>query len=230
MHYDVTAEETRLAKNPHHIFNINVIVTHLAISQVALEIGHGNPLPFLLIPIISGLVIAYLYTRSKNLAKEGSSWFVAANWTLAWRRGRNLLIAYGVAVVVITIGVILGDLVGGGLMMNDLSDDDSSTSIVQKIGTFFGAIVVFFTVLYNFLQTGISVYDAGKGIIDPKIEKFIPRDEHSNAELGEGLDEVRHDDKKQMETKNERSEADETALNETRADEATDVNSSEKKD
>lgn len=197
MRYEVTAEETRLAKNPHHIFNINVIITHLAVSQVALEIGHGSPFPFLLIPLISGLVIAYLYTRSKKLAQEDASWFVAANWTLAWRRGRNLLIAYGVAAIVITLGVILGNVFGGGLMMNDFSEDNSSTSIVQKIGTFFGAIVVFFTVLYNFLQTGISVYDAGKGIIDPKIERFIPRGENANAELGEGLDEALQDENPQ---------------------------------
>lgn len=197
MHYQVTAEEQRLAKNPHHIFNVNVIVTHLAISQVALEIGHGNPLPFLLVPIISGLVIAYLYFHGKKVIQE-QSWFVGAHWTLAWRRGRNLLIAYGVAIVVMLLAALLGNLFGSGLMMNDFSAEGSSTSIIQKIGTFFGALVVFFTVLYNFLQTGISVYDAGKGIIDDKIEKFLPRDENANAELGLSDDEgAKHKDTKQ---------------------------------
>lgn len=189
MRYQVTDQETRLAKTPHHIFNINVIVTHLAISQVALEIGHGSAVGFLLIPAISGAVIAYLYFHGQKMAAT-QSWFVGAHWTLAWRRGRNLLIAYGVAIVVMTLAAILGDLFGGGLMMNDLSMDEesSSTSIVEKIGMFFGALVVFFTVLYNFLQTGISVYDAGKGIIDPKIEAFHPRDENANIELGEGTE------------------------------------------
>jgi hypothetical protein len=190
MQYEVTDQDTRLAKNPHHIFNINVIVTHLAISQVALEIGHGSPVGFLLIPAISGAVIAYLYFHGQKMIAT-QSWFVGAHWTLAWRRGRNLLIAYGVAIVVMSLAAVLGDLFGGGLMMNDLSmeDENSSTSIIEKIGMFFGALVVFFTVLYNFLQTGISVYDAGKGIIDPKIEQFLPRDENSNAELGEIEDE-----------------------------------------
>lgn len=197
MHYQVTELDTKLAKNPHHIFNINVIVTHLAISQVALEIGHGNPFPFLLVPLISGMVIAYLYFHGQKVIKE-QSWFVGAHWTLAWRRGRNLLIAYGVAIVVMSLSALLGNLFGGGMMMNDFSEDGSSTSIIQKIGMFFGALTVFFTVLYNFLQTGISVYDAGKGIIDPKIEKFLPRDENSNAELGEGDDEAQHPTNKQM--------------------------------
>ncbi|MBO1924696.1 hypothetical protein [Thiomicrorhabdus sp. 6S3-12] len=202
MHYQVTDQEKHSAKIPHHIFNINVIITHLAISQVALEIGGGSPLPFLLVPIISGLVIFYLFKRSQQALAQGDSWFVAANWTLAWRRGRNLLISYAVATLVIGIGVVLGKLVGGGLMMNDFSAEGSSTSIVEKISLFFGAIVVFFTVLYNFLQTGISVYDAGKGIIDPKIEKFAPRGENANEELGEGSDEIHHLGAKQMNENN----------------------------
>lgn len=181
MQYQVTDSEKHLAKNPHHIFNVNVIVTHLAISQAALEMGHGNPYYFIFVPLISSMVIAYLYFHRKAVAKRGS-WFVSAHWTLAWRRGRNLLISYLVAIAVIGLSGMLGDLVGGG-MMNDFSESDSSTSIIEKIGTFFGALVVFFTVLYNFLQTGISVYDAGKGIIDPKIERFSPRDTTSNLEI-----------------------------------------------
>jgi hypothetical protein len=58
--------------------------------------------------------------------------------------------------------------------------------------------VIFVAVLITFMQTGISVYDAGKGIIDPKIEKFLPRGDDANAELGEGDDEVRHEGQKHM--------------------------------
>lgn len=187
MRYQVTPEEQHKAKTPHHIFNVNVILTHLAISQVSLELGHGNPVWFLLVPLISSLFIAYIYLQGNKVAQQ-HSWFVSAHWKLAWRRSINLLRAYAVAIVVIGLATLLGNVFGGGLMMNDFSAEGSSTSIVEKIGLFFGALVVFFTVLYNFLQTGISVYDAGKGIIDPKIEKFFPRDEHANPELGEGDD------------------------------------------
>lgn len=190
MRYEVTAEDKDKAKNPHHIFNINVILTHLAISQVSLEIGHGNPFYFLLVPLISSLFLGYIYFHGKKVAAN-NSWFVGAHWMLAWKRGRNLLIAYGVSITVIVLATLLGNVFGGGLMMNDFSDDGSSSSIIEKIGLFFGALVVFFTVLYNFLQTGISVYDAGKGIIDPKIEKYHPRTAESNAVLGEGTDDAR---------------------------------------
>ena len=189
MQYLVSDAEAKLAKNPHHIFNINIIVTHLAISQVSLEIGHGNPWYFLLVPAISSLVIAYLYFHGKQVAAS-QSWFVAAHWTLAWRRGRNLLIAYGIATIIMILGSVLGNLFGGGLMMNDFSSEGTSTSIIEKLSLFFAGLSVFVTVLYNFLQTGISVYDAGKGIIDPKIERFLPRDEQSNPELGISKDEA----------------------------------------
>lgn len=188
MQYQVSEEEKRLAKNPHHIFNVNVILSHLVIAQVALEIGHGNPFPFILVPLVSGLVIAYLYFHGKKVIGE-RSWFIGANWALAWRRGRNMLIAYAVAFIILILGWVLGEAFGGGLMMNDFSTEGSSTSIVQKISMYFAALSVFVTLLYNFLQTGISVYDAGRGIIDTKIERFIPRTENSNAELGMGSDE-----------------------------------------
>lgn len=200
MHYQVTEQDTRLAKNPHHIFNVNVIVTHLAISQVSLEIGHGNPFYFLLVPAISSMVIAYIYFHGKKMAAT-QSWFVGAHWTLAWRRGRNLLIAYAVATLIMVLGALLGNLFGSGLMMNDFSAEGSSTSIIEKISMYFAALSVFVTILYNFLQTGISVYDAGKGIIDAKIERFLPRDENSNPELGIGEDEGKFSNDKSPEDK-----------------------------
>ncbi|KUJ71228.1 hypothetical protein [Thiomicrospira sp. WB1] len=197
MRYQVTKDEKFLAKNPHHIFNLNILITHLAISKVALELGGGNPFYFLMVPGISLLVIAYLYFHGQKVQTRGS-WFVSAHWMLAWRRGRNLIISYAVAVVVLVLATILGNVFGGGLMMNDFSDSGSSTSIIQKIGMFFAGVVVFFTVLYNFLQTGISVYDAGKGIIDKKIERFLPRDANANVEIGEGDEPVKRDDEEQQ--------------------------------
>lgn len=182
MFYNITKKEAFAAKTPHHIFNLNVILTHLAMSKVALEIGDGSPINFILIPIISMIVISYLYFKSKQKSLE-ESWFVAAHWTLAWRRGRILIISYLVAITLFIIATFIGSLLGGGMMMNDFSADGSSTPIHEKIIMFLSAVIVFFTLLVMFLQEGISVYDAGKGIIDPSITKYQPRNEHSNEEL-----------------------------------------------
>jgi len=187
MHYNVTQQEISAAKLPHHIFNLNVILTHLAASQVVLEIGNGSALNFIMVPVISIMVLSYIYFQSKKLALE-DSWFVAANWTLAWRRGRILIISYAIAITIIVVTTLLGSLLGGGMMMNDFSTDGSSTPIHEKITMFLSAVIVFFTLLVMFLQEGISVYDAGKGIIDPSITKYLPRDEHSNEELPDKKD------------------------------------------
>ena len=182
MFYNITKKEAFAAKTPHHIFNLNVILTHLAMSKVALDIGDGSPINFVLIPIISMIVISYLYFKGKQKSLE-ESWFVAAHWTLAWRRGRILIISYLVAITIFIIATFIGSLLGGGMMMNDFSADGSSTPIHEKIIMFLSAVIVFFTLLVMFLQEGISVYDAGKGIIDPSITKYQPRNEHSNEEL-----------------------------------------------
>lgn len=195
MHYQVTPEETHLAKNPHHIFNINIIITHLFISMIVLEIGSTAML--LAVPIISSLVITYIYRHRKEVQKRGS-WFVSAHWELAWRRSRILLMSYAIAILMVVVYLLIDQVFPGGFSMNDFSDEGSQTNLGEIITVRFAAVVIFVAVLITFMQTGISVYDAGKGILDPKIAKFVPRGENANAELGEGDDEVHHDGQKQM--------------------------------
>lgn len=195
MHYKVTEQEIRAAKTPHHIFNINVIITHLFISMIVLEIG--NTLALLLIPLISGLVIFYLYNR-KNSTSVQSSWFVSAHWMLAWRRGRILLFSYAIALAMVAIYWIVDQIFPGGFSMNDFSTDNTQTNLGEIITIRFAAVVIFVAVLITFMQTGISVYDAGKGILDPSIEKLVPRDAHANEALGIGSDEVQHANIKKM--------------------------------
>ncbi len=189
MHYQVTTQEINAAKTPHHIFNMNVIITHLFISMIVLEIGHTTQL--LLIPFISSLVIFYLYNRKQKLALE-DSWFVAAHWTIAWRRGRILLISYAIAIGMVLVYALFDMIFPGGFSMNDFSAEGTQTNLGEIITIRFSAVVIFVAVLITFMQTGISVYDAGKGIVDPSIEKLLPRGPNANAELGEGSDEVQH--------------------------------------
>lgn len=189
MHYQVSPSEISRAKTPHHIFNINIIITHLFISMIVLEIGQTFEL--LLVPLISSLVIGYLYYR-KNQTAQQDSWFVAAHWTLAWRRGRILLLSYAVALAMVAIYSVIDLIFPGGFSMNNFAADNSQTNLGEIITIRFSAVVIFVAVLITFMQTGISVYDAGKGIMDPSIEKFLPRSAQSNAPLGIGADEISH--------------------------------------
>jgi len=187
MHYRVTEEEKRRAKTPHHIFNINVIITHLFMSMIVLEIGDSFEL--LLVPVISSIVIAYLYLTQKKKAKT-DTWFVASHWVMAWRRGRILLFSYVIAIAMVGIYLLIDNIFPGGFSMNDFSTEGTQTNLGEVITLRFAAVVIFVAVLITFMQTGISVYDAGNGISNPAIAKFLPRNEESNEELGKGSDEV----------------------------------------
>ncbi|MDG6774515.1 hypothetical protein QCB45_09240 [Thiomicrorhabdus sp. ZW0627] len=197
MHYQVTEDEKRRAKTPHHIFNINIIITHLFISMIVLEIG--DTIALLLVPFISTLVIAWLYSKTKKVIAN-DTWFVASHWFMAWRRGRILLISYGIAIAMVAIYTLIDMIFPGGFSMNDFSTEGGQTNLGEIITIRFAAVVIFVAVLITFMQTGISVYDAGNGISNPSLEKFLPRTADSNAELGEGKDEVSHTQTKQMES------------------------------
>ncbi|MBD3754058.1 MAG: hypothetical protein IE937_00280 [Gammaproteobacteria bacterium] len=192
MHYQVTEDEKRRAKTPHHIFNINVIITHLFISMIVLEIGQTVEL--LLVPMISSLVIAYLYFKRKQVIAN-DTWFVASHWTMAWRRGRILLMSYGIAIAMVLIYTLIDAIFPGGFTMNDFSTEGTQTNLGEIITLRFAAVVIFVAVLITFMQTGISVYDAGNGISNPAIAKYLPRGENANAELGNGADEANPNEK-----------------------------------
>ncbi|MDG4813271.1 hypothetical protein P8629_09660 [Hydrogenovibrio sp. 3SP14C1] len=207
MHYQVTEQETHLAKNPHHIFNINIILTHLFLSMIILEIG--STVTLLIIPFLSSLVLGYIYLHGKRVQQKGS-WFVSAHWALAWQRSKTLLISYATALVMVLLYILIDTLFPGGFSMNDFSAEGSQTNLGEIITIRFAALVIFLAVLITFLQTGISVYEAGKGIIDPKIEKHLLRDTDANAELGEGEDEVHHKGQKQLKSEKAIKETDKT--------------------
>ena len=183
MQYKITEHEAYAAKTPHHIFNLNIILVHLFIPMIVLEIGNGSS-ELLITPFISSLIIAYTYFHGKKVAQT-ESWFVAAHWKLAWKRCKVLLYSYALAGLIIVGYLLINKLFHGGMTMNDFSMDNSQTNIGEIIAVRFAATVVFVAVLITFMQTGISVFDAGKGIIDPSIEKLIPRDANANEALGE---------------------------------------------
>lgn len=183
MQYQVQDDEAQRAKNPHHIYNLNIILVHLFLSLSILKTT-GNMLMFILVPLISIAVLSFIRYKAYQKMRD-DTWFVSAHWMLAWRRGRLLIISYAAAIFVVSLYLLLDWITPSGMTMNNFAEDGSSTPIFQIITMFFGGAIVFFTVLITFLQTGISVYDAGKGIVDKKMANFVPRNEHSNAELGE---------------------------------------------
>jgi len=196
MQYRITQEEAHRAKIPHHIFNFNILITHLFAAYTILEIGHGAMLPFLIIPAVSTAVILYLCSRVK-VKLQNDTWFVAANWLVACRRGKILIGAYIAAITLMAVYMLIDMIFPGGMKMNDFSADGSSTNLMQVIFMYFSAFIVFVAVLFTFIQTGISVFEAGQGILDDKIEMLLPRKEGDNESLGHAEEESVPDEVRQ---------------------------------
>ena len=191
MQYQVTEDEKRRAKTPHHIFNVNVIITHLFGAMIVLEIGQTYQL--MLIPIISSLIIFFIYNKKNSVAKH-DTWFVASHWVQAWRRGRILLLSYAIAIAMVGIYMLINLIFPGGLSMNDFSTAGTQTNLGEVITIRFAAVVIFIAILITFMQTGIAVYDAGNGISNADIEKVLPRDANSNPEIETVVDKNKKDD------------------------------------
>lgn len=187
MQYQVTEDEAQVSKNPHHIFNLNILLTHLFLSLSILKMSLSMWY-FILIPGISIAVLSYVYFKGKQKVKT-DSWFVAANWILVWNRGKILIYSYIAAIVIVGLYSLINMIIPSNFVMNDFSEDGTSTPIFQIITMILSSVMVLVAVIITFLQTGISVFDCSQGVIDKKIAKYLPRDENSNPEIGE-YDEV----------------------------------------
>lgn len=180
MLYKVTPAETWRARTPHNLFNLNILIVHLFASYTIFELG--GVMFLLLIPVVSALILFYI--RHQSLAKrQTDTWFVAAHWTLAWRRSRILLMSYAIAIAMVVVYFAIDMLFPGGMSMNSLSiDEDAKQNIGEIIVERFAATVIFFAVIYTFILTAGSTFNAGRGEIDVNIVKYCPRDENANEE------------------------------------------------
>lgn len=183
MQYKVTEKEAQIAKNPHHIFNLNIILTHLFMPLTILKTA--GLIWFLLVPAVSVSVLLYVRFKAKQKLKT-DTWFVAANWELVWRRGKILIMSYLLAVGIVLLYMILDMIIPSNFTMNNFAEEGASTTpIFQIIVMILSTVLVLIAVIITFFQTGISVFDCSQGVIDKKIANFVPRDENSNEELGE---------------------------------------------
>lgn len=183
MLYQTTQAENRLAKMPHHLFNINILLTHLFLINIILELGLSS-WSYGLIPLISTLVLLTIYVKSQAKAKQ-DSWFIAVHWRLAWSRSKALLISYLAAFGIMLIYHLIDCLFPGGMSMNSLSLEDiqSSQNIGEVIALRFSGTLIFVVVLWTFILTAGSTFNAGRGEIEQKWEKVLPRPEGVNPPL-----------------------------------------------
>jgi len=102
MNFEISEEEKKLAKLPHTLFVLNVLLFNLMMTPAAIVMDVG--MYGFLIPLICSLsVISYIYIRSRKQTK----WFVDMHWRLAFRRCQFLMMGYTITALLVSLGWLI---------------------------------------------------------------------------------------------------------------------------
>ena len=188
MFFQVPDADRRLAKSPHELAMVNLLIFNL-LTLIALLGGSflqsDSPLaPYRLLGVavplgISLAIIVYTLVQAGRKAGSGR-WFVAAHWKLAARRYKILLIAY------------LGGagLIGLGWLLAHTQDKPGMQEMMfialQRVAI---APLLIALMVIVMLESG-ALYQAGKGEVpDGLVRAFPPPTDlgGSDRELAPGL-------------------------------------------
>ncbi len=172
MFFPVTNADRRLAKSPHELAMVNLLIFNL-LTLIALLGGSflqaDSPLaPYRLLGVaiplgISLAIMVYTFVRAGREA-EAARWFVATHWRLAGRRYRILLIAY------------LGGagLIGLGWLLAHTQDKPGMQEMMfialQRVAI---APLLIALMVIVMLESG-ALYQAGRGEVPDGLARAFP--------------------------------------------------------
>lgn len=169
MFYPVSEAERRLAKSPHELAMVNLLLFNL-LMLIALLGGSFLERDSVLAPYkmigvalplgISLVIIAYSALR----AIRTEQWFVAAHWRLATRRYRVLLVAYLAGAGLIGLGWLLAHTQAKSAMQDMLFIALQRVAIAPLLITLMVIIM---------LESG-SIYQAQRGEVPNGLVKHFP--------------------------------------------------------
>jgi hypothetical protein len=139
-----------MASEAHQRIMINLALFHLLLPVIAL--GSGYIIPLLGLAFLGSLVsIGWIAWHAKWHRSDNP--FVQYHWKLAWRRCRGLLIAYALALCVMTAGFLL----------SLVQVDTNMAAIILVVFSRIAAVPVVLMVLVLFvLETG-ALAEAKRG-------------------------------------------------------------------
>jgi hypothetical protein len=108
MDHQVTEAEIKRAQSLHSILLFDFIVIHVFIFVLALSLYKTSPIPIILMPIISIVLLASVIIRSKRALTLETSEFVLCHNLLAGMRARLFLLLF------IVTGTLSAVLIFGG--------------------------------------------------------------------------------------------------------------------
>ena len=102
MRVETTEAVRKRARWAHDLFVLNILFFHLLLTPATIVMGIGE-LGLLLPLALSGMVIAFIYYRSRSAA----DWVVAAHWRLSFARCRMLTWGYLGSALIFLIGWLI---------------------------------------------------------------------------------------------------------------------------
>lgn len=181
MFYAVPEAERRLAKSPHELAMVNLLLFNL-LTLIALLGGSFLERDSVLAPYralgvavplgISLAIIGYSFLRAARAARSGH-WFVAAHWRLATGRYKMLLIAYLAGAGLIGLGWLLAHTQAKPAMQEMMFIALQRVAIAPMLITLMVIIM---------LESG-SIYQAQRGELpDGLVKRFPPPPDLQGAE------------------------------------------------
>jgi len=160
MNFEISEEKKRLARVPHNLFVLNILLFNLLLTPAAIVLDVG--MYGFLIPLICSLsVILYIYLRSY----KQDDWYVEMHWRLSFRRCQFLMIGYAVTALLVAVAWLIS------LSANDAKMAEIMFTAISRVAVVPTLLAVMATVVLE--AGGYHLINSGK-VPDWLIKKFPP--------------------------------------------------------
>jgi len=160
VNFEVCDEEKKLAKTPHNLFVLNVLLFNLMMTPAAIVLDVGMYGFF--VPLLCSLsVIAYIYLRSRKQTR----WFVDMHWRLSFRRCQFLMLGYAATALMVVVAWLIS------MSASDANMAEIMFTAISRIAVIPTLLTVMVTVVLE--AGGHHLINSGE-VPDRLAEKFPP--------------------------------------------------------
>jgi hypothetical protein len=158
--------QKNLAKTPHNILNMNILVLHVFAVVLLFELNLIHW--FWLIPTISLSIMLAQYMYWKSLLSNTKSskqqhWYVIANWSLAIRHNKIVFIAYLICGSIFLIGYTIS---------SGMTDDPNMSNIGMMVFLYLSGNLMLLTLVVTFVLSSGAIWHTNKGEVTRTLEKI----------------------------------------------------------
>ncbi|GAV19259.1 hypothetical protein MMIC_P0192 [Mariprofundus micogutta] len=161
MNFEISEEEKKLARKPHNLFVLNILLFNLLMTPAAIVLDVG--MYGFLIPLLFSLtVIAYIYWRSEKIT---ACWIVDMHWRLSFRRCQFLMTGY----------VITGLLVTAAWLISMTASDEKMAEIMFTAISRVAVVPTLLAVMITVVLEAGGYHLINRGEVPQRyVEKFPP--------------------------------------------------------